>query len=108
MHKYSIDDFWGEVQRDVKNKDYIAFGLDSQLLVNNILELFLKLSGQFCPQPNEMKQTLRQLNKDFAQLVDDFYTTPKTEKKLVILSQLIRTIYKKSGGPLPDTWSLKD
>jgi hypothetical protein len=34
MHKYSIDDFWGEVQRDIKNNDYLAFGLDSHLLIS--------------------------------------------------------------------------
>ena len=47
MHKYSIDDFLGEIRRDLKNQDIIAFNLDSQLLMNNIIELFLKLEVIF-------------------------------------------------------------
>ena len=46
MHKYSIDDFW-EKSDDLKNQDIIAFNLDSQLLMNNIIELFLKIRGNF-------------------------------------------------------------
>jgi hypothetical protein len=59
MHKYSIDDFWGEVQRDIKNKDYLAFGLDSHLLISNIIEIFLRLNGEFLRQPNEMIRVLK-------------------------------------------------
>jgi len=66
MHKYSIDDFWGETQRDVKNKNYIAFGIDSQLLLNNIIELFLKLHGEFFRQPNEMQKVLSKLDQKFS------------------------------------------
>lgn len=65
MHKYSIDDFWGETQRDARNSDYLAFGLDSQLLMNNIIELFLKLKGEFFRQPNEMSEIFKKLDKKF-------------------------------------------
>jgi len=34
----------------------LAFGLDSHLLVTNIMELFLKLNGEFLRQPNEMRK----------------------------------------------------
>lgn len=108
MHKYSIDDFWGEVQRDLKNNDYLAFGLDSHLLLSNILELFLKLHGCFSPQPNEMKLTLYQLDTKFSQQIENFYVTFIPKKKVIILSKLIKYIYEQSGGPLPDRWTLKN
>ena len=63
MHKYSIDDFWGEVQRDIKNNDYLAFGIDSYLLISNIVELFLKLNGEFLRQPNEIMKLLKKIDK---------------------------------------------
>ena len=66
MHKYSIDDFWGEVQRDIQKGDYLAFGLNSHLLVSNIIELFLKQSGESLGQPNETMIQLRKLDKKFA------------------------------------------
>lgn len=108
MHKYSIDDFWGEVQRDIKNKDYLAFGLDSQLLISNILELFLKLNGEFLQQPNEMVKTLERLDKKFADHVENFYKEISIQKKKMILAELVEYIYDKSGGLLPKRWALKD
>lgn len=108
MHKYSIDDFWGEVQRDIKNKDYLAFGLDSQLLVNNILELFLKLNGEFLQQPNEMTKILKRLDRKFRDRLEIFYEEGDIQKKEMILAELVKYIYEKSGGPLPKRWVLKD
>lgn len=107
MHKYSIDDFWGEVNRDIQNQNYTAFGLDSQLLLNNIIELFLKLNGSFFRQPNEMFKTLNEIDTQFATEIENFYkaTTLKTKKK--ILGGLVTRIYKKSHGPLPQNWSIK-
>lgn len=66
MHKYSIDDFWDEVWRDVENENYLAFGIDSYLLINNIIELFLKLSGESLRQPNEIYMVLNDVDKNFS------------------------------------------
>ncbi|PIW74825.1 MAG: hypothetical protein CO003_00595 [Candidatus Portnoybacteria bacterium CG_4_8_14_3_um_filter_44_15] len=107
MHQYSIDDFWGEVQRDIKNKDYLAFGLDSQLLINNILELFLKLNGEFLRQPNRMTKILKRLDKKFVDRLKNFYKENDIQKKKMILTELVKYIYRKSGGPLPKKWVLK-
>jgi len=108
MHKYSIDDFWGEVQRDIKHKDYLAVGLDSQLLINNIIELFLKINKEYYRQPNEMFETVNRLDQKFAQNLRNFYKTEKIQIKQKILSILVNYIYKKSGGRLPKKWFLKN
>lgn len=108
MHKYSIDDFWGEVQRDIKNKDYLAFGLDSQLLLNNIIELFLKLRGVFFRQPNEMKKFLEKLDKNFTHDVEKFHKANNLQIKKEILSKLVKYIYKLSKGPLPEKWGIRN
>lgn len=107
MHKYSIDDFWGEVQRDLKNKDYIAFGIDSNLLMNNIIELLLKLRGTYLPQPNLLAGVLKKIDKKAAAQIIDFYKTNDYQKKLRILKNIIGHVYKKSGGALPKNWSIK-
>ena len=108
MHKYSIDDFWGEVQRDIKNKDYVAFGLDSQLLMNNLIELIIKVNGEFLRQPNEMKKLLEGLDKKFAKQVEDFYKTDSILNKKRILSNLVKYVYGKTNGPLPEKWLIKE
>ncbi|BCX15813.1 MAG: hypothetical protein KatS3mg098_042 [Candidatus Parcubacteria bacterium] len=108
MHKYSIDDFWGEVQRDIKNDDHLAFGLDSHLLISNIMELFLKLNGEFLRQPKEMREVLKKLDRKFSNKIENFYKTGEIQSKKKILSNLVEYIYKKSGGPLPSKWFLKD
>ena len=106
MHKYSIDDFWGEVQRDAQNKDYLAFDLDNHLLVNNIIELFLKLNGEFLRQPNEMFGLLKKLDRNFCNILKNFYTTSNINQKKEILEELVKYIYKESGGPLPQQWKV--
>ena len=108
MHKYSIDDFWGEVQRDIQKRDYLAFGLDSHLLVSNIIELFLKQNGGSLGQPNEAIIQLRKLDKKFADHIENFYKEGNIQKKKMILSKLVEYIYEKSGGPLPQKWVLKN
>jgi len=108
MHKYSIDDFWGEVQRDIENKNYLAFGLDSHLLISNIIELFLRLNGEFLRQPNEMIGVLKKLDRKFSDQIENFYKTNNIQNKKQILSNLVEYIYKKSRGPLPSKWFLKD
>lgn len=107
MHKYSIDDFWGEVQRDVKSGDVLAFGLDGQLLLDNILELFLKINGTFFRQPNEMMKTLRKLDAKFADSVRGFYAEKSIQKKKKILGRLAEYVYGLSGGKMPDSWSVR-
>ena len=106
MHKYSIDDFWGEVQRDIENKDSLAFGIDSHLLVTNIMELFLKLNGEFLRQPNEIKKVLKRLDRKFSDQIENFYRASNIQNKKQILSNLVEYIYKKSKGPLPKKWFL--
>lgn len=108
MHKYSIDDFWGEVQRDIKNHDYTAFGLDSQLLLNNLIELFLKFNGGFFKQPNEISIVLNKLDRNFGRQIERFYKATNFKTKENILSWLVKYVYKKSEGGLPRRWTIKN
>jgi len=108
MHKYSIDDFWGEVQRDIKNKDYLALGLDSHLLISNIIEIFLRLNGEFLRQPNEMIGVLKKIDRKFSDQIENFYKANNIQNKKQILSDLVEYIYKKSKGPLPEKWFLEE
>ena len=107
MHKYSIDDFLGEAQRDMKNKNYLAFGLNSQLLINNILELFFKLNREFLRQPNETVKILKRLDGKFSNQIENFYKTNDIRNKKRILSDMVKYIYERYGGPLPKRWFLE-
>ncbi len=107
MHKYSIDDFWGEVQRDAKNKDSLALALDSQLLINNVIEMLCKLRGKYLRQPREMSGLLRELDKLWAGLIVKFLKSGNLKQKLNLLSRIIRRTYTLAGGPMPRHWSIK-
>ena len=78
------------------------------MLVNNILELFLKLNGEFLQQPNEMTKLLERLDKKLADHMKNFYKESDIQKKKKILAELVKYIYEKSGGPLPKRWVSKD
>ncbi len=106
MHKYSIDDFLGEVKRDIENNDLIAFGLDSQLLLNNIIELSLKLNGEFFRQSNEMSEVLKKIDEGFQKEINSFYKTCNIKEKEKTLSKLVEYSHEKLGGPLPERWEI--
>lgn len=104
MHKYSIDDFWGEVRRDIEKNDFIAFSLDSQLLLNNIIEIFIKLKGNYLRQPSMMKDVLLKIDKKLTYKIENFYKVCDVKEKRTILEWLVKYTFKKTKGPLPNRW----
>lgn len=73
----------------------MTFGLDSQLLVNNILELFLKLNREFLQQPNETAKLLKRLDKKFTDRMENFYKEGNIQ-------------WSTAYDPLPNRWILKN
>ena len=106
MHLYSIDDFWGDFQRDLKNKDYLSAGLDSQLLINNLIEVVLIKHGRYWLAPKNMSDLLHKIRPQFAEHLDAFYKTSSWSSKNKYLKNLITIVYKLAG-PLPRKWTVK-
>jgi predicted nucleotidyltransferase len=107
MHKYSIDDFWGEVQRDYLSGDAMSFGMNCQLLIANVTELILKLHGGFFCPSREMNQLLYSLDPRFEKLAQEFYKTTLGKKRVQVLGRIVYYAYAVSGGALPKRWGLK-
>ncbi|OIO19197.1 MAG: hypothetical protein AUJ23_02530 [Candidatus Magasanikbacteria bacterium CG1_02_32_51] len=107
MHKYSIDDFWGEMQRDFKNNDCMAFDLNSHLLMKNIIEMFIKIKGEYLKQPKEMAYAISDMDKKLGVYMKEFYNTGNMQDKLLIVPKILNHIYKLSGGKLPQKWQIK-
>ena len=107
MHKYSIDDFWGEVQRDFINNDYVSFELNSHFLIKNIIELFLKTKGDFLRQSSETMDIINKKDKKLGDYIKKFYKIKNLKNKLIILSKIINHTYQLSNGPLPQKWRIK-
>lgn len=104
MHKYSIDDFWGEIQRAHDKRDGIAAGLYTSMLINNIVELTLKLNGHYFHQPQEMAEILNRLDRTLYQNIQTIYSSGTGATKLRALNSLVRRAFKLAGGPLPPKW----
>lgn len=104
MHLYSIEDFLGEAKRDAEHDDIVAFELDSHLLVNNAIELLLKLEGEYLRQPREMKDIFGKTDPGFVLLLERLYGTIVPGDKVGILEELTEYSYRKAGGPMPDSW----
>ena len=107
MHKYSIDDFWGEVQRNFIHNDYVAFELNSYLLMKNVIELFFKIKRDFLRQPNEIISIINKKDKKLGNYIKNFYKIKNLKNRLTILSKIINHIYQLSNGPLPRKWRIK-
>lgn len=107
MHKYSIDDFWIDVQRSYRNHDDMAFETNCHLLLNNIIELFFKINGYFLLQPNEMARFINEKDKIFGKYLDEYYKNKNPKDRLKVIPKIIGYIYSISGGLLPNTWQIK-
>jgi predicted nucleotidyltransferase len=106
MHKYSIDDFLGEAQRDAAIGDDLAFAMDSQLLINNVLELCFKMKGLVLPQPNKIKDILGRIDGPLSALIDELYAKSDPSEKCEVLIKIVGRVYGITGGELPDRWSV--
>ena len=107
MHKYSIDDFLEDARRDAAHNDVIAFHLDSHFLIQNSIELFLKLSNNSYRKPKEMARLLQSIDRHFVVLLQNFYKIRTLQDKLKKLEQISNFVLKKSGGKLPQKWELR-
>lgn len=45
MHCYSVQDYWNKAQRAIIKRDMVTLGLTSNLIISNIVDLFLKTNG---------------------------------------------------------------
>lgn len=104
MHLYSIDDFYGEVLRYCQSDDDIAFRQNCELLVNNIIDFFLKLKGDYWRRPNEMKAVFMKHDKKFATLLVNYYKEADKRKIVKVLSALTERIYILAKTKLPNKW----
>jgi predicted nucleotidyltransferase len=106
MHLYSIDDFLGEAKRDIAHGDLVAFGLDSNLLVHNAVELLLKLNGGYLHQPREIRAILEKTDPKFISFLTSFFVAVKSSERVTLLEKLADYSSQKAGGPLPKNWKV--
>ncbi len=106
MHLYSIDDFWGDTRRDFEKENWTAFGWDSQLLIQNIVELFLKKKGLHLSQPKHIRKFLSKADPRFARLVESVYGSQSVKNRLRSLNRLVKYAAEHLGL-MPDKWKIR-
>lgn len=106
MNKYSIDDYYSDLDRSFRYNDVISFELNSSLIVKNIIELFLKVNGGFLKQPNEMSDYLYGLDSKFGDMLNEYFSLTKLEERYSYFSEIIAYVYKHCNGSLPEEWSI--
>lgn len=107
MHKYSLEDFLEDARRDAAHNDAIAFHLDSYFLIQNSIELLLKLSNNFYRKPKEMLGLLQGIDHRFVALLQNFYKARSLQNKFKKLEQISDFVAKRSGGRLSSNWVLR-
>ena len=106
MHLYSINDFLSDARRDVDNKDPVAFYLDSNNLIQNMIDQLLKINGQYNVKPKDMKALLSALDNEFCSLLIAFDKETVLGKKLHILEAMKAVAIRVAGKNLTDTWEI--
>lgn len=106
MHMYSIEDYWYKAQRDAKKKDTIAFQRDASHILNNSIELILKVQGAFLPPARELDVKLKRVDGVFRNLILAFYKESNLEKQLSALKAIVSHTTKRFGQ-VPNGWMIK-
>jgi len=104
MHLYSIDDFFGGVQRAVKRKDIISYANNSYLMINNAIELVLKKNGKYWLAPDELSNLLSNYDKKILMLIQNFYQKSDLISQLDVLAQIVKYVNNLTNGGLPQSW----
>jgi len=104
MHLYSIEDFYGEVLRFYKSKDQFSFEQNLALLVNNAVECFLKIHGEYLRRPNELEAVIKKNDPTFWKLLKMIYEPKNKAGRLKAIGRFVRKIEFLARGPLPKNW----
>lgn len=88
MWQYSIVDYLGKADRDLKRNDLIAFYIDAHYVLQNALEKTLAMNGAYMPKPKRLAKLLEKIDPNFHQIFLDFASEPDPRKKLEILRSL--------------------
>lgn len=89
MHNYSINDFWRKVKRAYKKGDRLSFDIYSFYLLNNIIELYLKLKGNCYCRIDEILELIKQDQPELAEKINAFYQADSFENRYQKLENLI-------------------
>lgn len=90
MWRYSIEDYLSKAARDLARNDQIAFYLDTHYILQNALEMSLATHGVYLPKPKNLAKLLQDTDPIFYQIFLDFTLESNPQRKLEILSQLIK------------------
>ena len=88
MWQYSIADYLGKADRDLKRNDLIAFYIDVHYVLQNALEKTLAMNGAYMPKPKRLAKLLEKIDPNFHQIFLNFASEPDPRKKLEILRSL--------------------
>ena len=106
MTKYSMADYWAKVQRDICNNDNVASDLDSNLLMNNVIEFSLKLNGAYFCQSREMMRVLSATDEMLAQKIWKYYQSNSTKSKQAVLVDIMQYTDKKLNASMSKSWTI--
>lgn len=106
MHLYSIEDFYGEVLRFSKSKDKFSFEQNIALLVNNAIECFLKIKGEYMRRPNELEAIIKKEDPSFWKSLEAIYLSESDFDKVRNLKGLVKRVGILARGPLPQRWTV--
>jgi predicted nucleotidyltransferase len=107
MHLYSIEDFYGEVLRFFKQKDKFSFEQSVMMLVNNAIECFLKVNGEYVRRPNELAVIIKEKDPAFWKSLRRVFLSKDDSEKVKNLAGLVKKVKVLANGPLPEQWTVR-
>jgi predicted nucleotidyltransferase len=106
MHLYSIDDYLGDARRDADKGDCVAFYIDSTRVIQNEIDLILKINDQHSVKAKAMKALLSSLNSEFCDLLIAFNKETAIDKRLAVLEAMKTVAVRVAGKDLADNWEI--
>ncbi|HVX58107.1 MAG TPA: hypothetical protein VG964_00030 [Candidatus Saccharimonadales bacterium] len=106
MHRYSIEDFLSDAQRDFESMNWTGFWLNAGFVLQNCIEVVLKAAGDYFRKPSDTITQLNRLDPEFCALLKSFFELSDKSERANVLQELAARGLAKAGGPLPPNWKI--
>lgn len=107
LNKYFIDDYLKDIVDSQRDKDIFAWQYNSNLLLNNLLEIFCQFHKIPLVKPKYQSAEIMKKDTKFVALYSSIAQATTIKEKTKKINQLVFYCFATMDGPLPKEWEIE-
>jgi len=107
LNKYFIDDYLKDIVDSQRDKDIFAWQYNSNLLLNNLLEIFCQFHKIPLVKPKYQSAEIMKKYAKFVVLYSSIARATTIKEKTKKINQLVFYCFDTMGGQLPKEWEIE-